>query len=299
MKVTLPALREMKLARQPIVMVTAYDHPSAVIADRAGVDVVFVGDTAAMVVLGHPSTVPVTVDQLLVMTQAVSRGSRRALVLADLPFLSYQVSDQEAVRNGGRFVKEGGADAVKLEGGGPSIARIRALVAAGIPTVGHLGLTPQTATMLGGYRAQGRSWQQAKQIYDDAVAVEAAGAFMLVLECVPAPVADAITRRLAIPTIGIGSGAVTDGQVLVWHDLLGIGDGAAPRFVKRFAEVGRAMEEGVSAYARDVRTRAYPAQEHTYAIDSEQLSAFQTAVESERRAGEVNPLPDEHGLADW
>ncbi len=296
MTVTLPALREMKLARQPIVMVTTYDHPSAVIADRAGVDVLFVGDSAAMVVLGHPSTVPVTVDELLVMTRAVSRGRRRALVLADLPFLSYQVSDQEAVRNGGRFLKEGGADAVKLEGGGPAVDRVRALVAAGIPTVGHLGLTPQTATMLGGYRAQGRTWQKAKQIYADALAVEAAGAFMLVLECVPAPVAEAITRRLTIPTIGIGSGAVTDGQVLVWHDLLGIGEGPEPRYLRRFAEVGRAMEEGVGAFAAEVRARRYPGEEHTYPIEAEQLSAFRTAVESER-AG--NRWVGEQSLADW
>jgi 3-methyl-2-oxobutanoate hydroxymethyltransferase len=292
--VTLPALREMKLARQPIVMVTAYDHPSALIAEAAGVDVVFVGDSAAMVVLGHPSTVPATVDELLVMTAAVNRARRRAFLLADLPFLSYQVSDEEAMRNGGRFVKEAGADAVKLEGGGPSIDRIAALVGAGIPTCGHLGLTPQTATMLGGHKAQGRSWQQAKRIYDDAIAAEKAGAFMLVLECVPPPIAEAITRRLVIPTIGIGCGSGTDGQVLVWHDLLGLGpDGPTPRFVKRFAEAGRVMEEGVAAYAAEARERRYPGPEHTYAISPEQLSAFQTAVESERaRAAADNKLTD-------
>jgi 3-methyl-2-oxobutanoate hydroxymethyltransferase len=203
------------------------------------------------------------------------------------------VSDEDAVRNGGRFIKEAGADAVKLEGGGQSVQRAAALVAAGIPVVGHIGLTPQTATMLGGHKAQGRQWQHAKALYDSAVALEAAGCFAIVLECVPEPIAAAITRRLAIVTIGIGSGAATDGQVLVLHDLLDIRPDAdfQPRFVKQFAHVGAAIREGVAAYATEVRSRAYPAPEHTYAIDPEQLSAFETAVAASAGGDNV--------LADW
>lgn len=294
MKISLPQLHDMKLAGTPIVMVTAYDHPSGRIVEQAGVDMVLVGDSAANTVLGHDavSTVGATMDELLVLTRAVARACTRALVIGDLPFMSYQVSDEDAVRNGGRFVKEAGADAVKLEGGGQSVQRAAALTAAGIPVMGHIGLTPQTATMLGGHKAQGRQWQQAKALYDSAVALQAAGCFGLVLECVPEPVAAAITRRLAIPTIGIGSGAATDGQVLVLHDLLDIRPDSdfRPKFVKQFAHVGAAMREGVAAYADEVRARSYPAPEHTYAIDPDQLSAFEIAVEA--GAGPDNVLAD-------
>jgi 3-methyl-2-oxobutanoate hydroxymethyltransferase len=294
-KVTLPHLRELKLAGTPIVMVTAYDHPSARIVDAAGVDLVLVGDSAANTVLGHDpvSTVGATMEELLVLTRAVSRGCERALVIGDLPFMSYQVSDEDAVRNAGRFVKDAGAAVVKLEGAGHSIRRAAAIVGAGIPVMGHIGLTPQTATMLGGHKAQGRSWHHAKRLYDDALALEAAGCFAIVLECVPEPVAAAISRRLTIPTIGIGSGAGTDGQVLVLHDLLDMrsGDGFLPRFVKQFAHIGDAMREGVSAYAAEVRGRTYPAVEHTYPIASEELSAFETAIE----AGSA----EDNVLSDW
>ena len=294
MKISLPQLHDMKLAGTPIVMVTAYDHPSGRIVDQAGVDMVLVGDSAANTVLGHDavSTVGATMDELLVLTRAVARACTRPLVIGDLPFMSYQVSDEDAVRNGGRFIKEAGADAVKLEGGGQSVQRAAALTAAGIPVMGHIGLTPQTATFLGGHKAQGRQWQQAKALYDSAVALQAAGCFAIVLECVPAPVAAAISRRLTIPTIGIGSGAATDGQVLVLHDLLDIRPDAdfLPKFVKQFAHVGAAMREGVSAYANEVRSRSYPAPEHTYAIDPDQLSAFEIAVEA--GAGGDNVLAD-------
>jgi 3-methyl-2-oxobutanoate hydroxymethyltransferase len=295
MKLTLPQLHELKLAGTPIVMVTAYDHPTGRIVDQAGVDLVLVGDSAANTVLGHDpvSTVGATMEEQIILTRAVSRACTRPLVIGDLPFMSYQVSDEDAVRNGGRFIKEAGADAVKLEGGGQSVQRAAALVAAGIPVMGHIGLTPQTATMLGGHRAQGRQWQHAKALYDSALALEAAGCFAIVLECVPEKVAAAISRRVAIATIGIGSGSGTDGQVLVLHDLLGIRPdaGAQPRFVKQFAQIGDAMRDGVRAYAAEVRDRAYPAPEHTYSIDPEQLSAFETAVE----AGQA---PD-NVLADW
>jgi 3-methyl-2-oxobutanoate hydroxymethyltransferase len=294
MKISLPELHDMKLAGAPIVMVTAYDHPSGRIVDQAGVDMVLVGDSAANTVLGHDavSTVGATMDELLVLTRAVARACARPLVLGDLPFMSYQVSDEDAVRNGGRFIKEAGADAVKLEGGGQSVQRAAALTAAGIPVMGHIGLTPQTATFLGGHKAQGRQWQQAKALYDSAVALQAAGCFAIVLECVPEPVAAAITRRLTIPTIGIGSGAVTDGQVLVLHDLLDIRPDSdfMPKFVKQFAHIGAAMREGVAAYANEVRSRSYPAAEHTYAIDPDQLSAFEIAVEA--GAGGDNVLAD-------
>ena len=294
MKISLPQLHDMKLAGTPIVMVTAYDHPSGRIVDQAGVDMVLVGDSAANTVLGHDavSTVGATMDELLVLTRAVARACTRPLVIGDLPFMSYQVSDEDAVRNGGRFVKAAGADAVKLEGGGQSVQRAAALTAAGIPVMGHIGLTPQTATFLGGHKAQGRQWQQAKALYDSAVALQAAGCFAIVLECVPEPVAAAISRRLTIPTIGIGSGAACDGQVLVLHDLLDIRPDAdfLPKFVKQFAHVGAAMREGVSAYADEVRSRSYPAPEHTYAIDPDQLSAFEIAVEA--GAGGDNVLAD-------
>ena len=293
MKTTLPELREMKLAGRPIVMVTAYDHPTGRIVDAAGVDLVLVGDSAAEMVLGHDSTVPVTVDDMLLLTRAVARGCRRALVIGDMPFLSYQVSDEDAVRSAGRFLKEAGAGAVKLEGGGEtSLSRIRALVAAGIATMGHVGLTPQTETILGGRRAQGRTWQQAARLYEEAVQVEAAGAFAIVLEAVPAPVAERITARLTIPTIGIGAGPGTDGQVLVLHDVLGITEGPGPRFVKRYAELGETIREAVAAYAADVRERGYPGPEHVYTIPPEELSAFEAAIEGERGIRE-------NALADW
>jgi 3-methyl-2-oxobutanoate hydroxymethyltransferase len=296
MKVTLPHLHELKLAGTPIVMVTAYDHPSGRIVDQAGVDLVLVGDSAANTVLGHDpvSTVRATMEELLILTRAVSRACTTPLVIGDLPFMSYQVSDEDAVRNGGRFIKEAGADAVKLEGGGQSVQRAAALVAAGIPVMGHIGLTPQTATMLGGHKAQGRQWQEARALYDSAIALEAAGCFAIVLECVPEPVAAAISRRLAIPTIGIGSGAATDGQVLVLHDLLGIhpDSGQLPRFIKEYAHIGAAMRDGVEAYASEVRARAFPAPEHTYPIAPDQLSAFETAIAAAGTA-------DDNILADW
>jgi 3-methyl-2-oxobutanoate hydroxymethyltransferase len=295
MKVTLPHLRELKIAGTPIVMVTAYDLPSARIVDSAGVDLVLVGDSAANTVLGHDpvSTVRATMDELVILTRAVSRGCERAMVIGDLPFMSYQVSDEDAVRNAGRFVKDAGADVVKLEGSGTSLARAAAIIGAGIPVMGHLGLTPQTATMLGGHKAQGRQWHHAKRLYDDALALEAAGCFAIVLECVPEAVSAVISRRLAIPTIGIGSGAGTDGQVLVLHDLLDMhgAETFQPKFVKQFAHIGEAMREGVTTYADDVRGRRFPAPEHAYPIAPEELSAFTTAVE----AGSA----EDNILADW
>jgi 3-methyl-2-oxobutanoate hydroxymethyltransferase len=277
-KLPLTELAEMKQRRQKIVMVTSYDAPSGRLADAAGVDIILVGDSAAMTVLGHSSTVPASMEEMLMLAQAVTRGAVRPLVVADMPFGSFQVSDEAAVTNAIRFVKEAGADAVKIEGAGPMLSRARALTGAGIPVMAHIGLTPQSATMLGGFKAQGRSAEQAQKLYDDALALEEAGCFSLVLECVPPPVAARISEALRIPTIGIGAGVDCDGQVLVWHDLLGLYDGRAPRFVKRYAELAGVMREAVEAYAADVRTGAFPAEEHTYTIPDEELALFEQAT---------------------
>jgi 3-methyl-2-oxobutanoate hydroxymethyltransferase len=276
--VTIPELAEMKRDRRRIVMVTAYDYPGGKLADRAGVDIVLVGDSAAMTVLGRDSTVPATMDEMVVLTSAAARGAERPLVVADMPFGSFQVSDEEAVRNAVRFAKEAGADAVKLEGAGPSVSRVLALVGAGIPVMGHLGLTPQSASMLGGFRAQGRTAAKALQLYDDALALEAAGCFSLVLEAVPAPVAARITAALSIPTIGIGSGADCDGQVLVYHDLLGLYEGRPARFVKRYAEIGAEIQDGLERYAEDVRSGAFPEDSHTYSIPEDELAEFESGL---------------------
>ncbi|HEX7626000.1 MAG TPA: 3-methyl-2-oxobutanoate hydroxymethyltransferase [Gaiellaceae bacterium] len=283
-KLALPELAEMKRRGDRIVMITAYDAPSGRIADAAGVDLILVGDSAAMVMLGHDSTVPATMDEMIILTSAVNRGARRPLVIADLPFGSYHVSDEQALESGIRFVKEASADAVKLEGAGTMLPRVRALAGAGIPVMGHIGLTPQTATMLGGFKAQGRTAAKAAQLYEDALALEEAGCFSIVLEAVPTPVATAITEALEIPTIGIGAGAGCDGQVLVWHDLLGLYEGHAPRFVKQYAELATAMTEAVGQYATDVRSGAFPEQQHTYSIPEAELALFEEALAEVRAA---------------
>jgi 3-methyl-2-oxobutanoate hydroxymethyltransferase len=288
-KLPITELAEMKARRQPIVMVTAYDAPGGRLADQAGADLVLVGDSAAMTMLGHASTVPATMEEMLILTRAVTRGAERPLVVADMPFGSFQVSDEEATRNAIHFVKEAGADAVKLEGAGPMLDRVKSIVAAGIPVMGHIGLTPQSATMLGGFKAQGRSAEAALALLGDARALEAAGCFSLVLEAVPAPVAKRISEQLHIPTIGIGAGADTDGQVLVWHDLLGLYEGRVARFVKRYAEIGAEIRTALEAYAEDVRERRFPEEQHTYAMPSEELAIF------ERAASGVSEHEREHG----
>jgi 3-methyl-2-oxobutanoate hydroxymethyltransferase len=274
-KLPLTELAEMKRRGQKIVMVTAYDAPGGRLADAAGMDVLLVGDSAAMVVLGHDSTVPATVEELLVLTRAVTRGAKRPLVVADLPFGSFQVSDEEAVRNAIRFAKEAGADAVKLEGAGPTLSRVRSIVGAGIAVMGHIGLTPQSATMLGGFKAQGRTAEKARQLELDALALQEAGCFSLVLEAVPAAVAERITRSLEIPTIGIGAGAACDGQVLVYHDLLGLYEGNSPRFVKRYADLATEIRTALERYATEVREGRFPEERHTYKMPGEELAAFE------------------------
>jgi 3-methyl-2-oxobutanoate hydroxymethyltransferase len=281
-KLALPELAQMKARGDKIVMVTAYDAPSGRLADAAGVDMILVGDSAAMVVLGLESTVPATMDEMVMLTRAVTRGAHRPLVVADLPFGSYQTSDEDAMRNAIRFLKECGADAVKLEGAGTMLARVRALVGAGIPVMGHIGLTPQSATMLGGFKAQGRTAAKARRLVEDALALEAAGCFSIVLEAVPTIVAQRITEALAVPTVGIGAGAGCDGQVLVWHDLLGIYEGHAPRFVKQYAELAPTIKDALERYATEVRSGAFPAEQHTYAMPEDELALFDELVSTLR-----------------
>jgi 3-methyl-2-oxobutanoate hydroxymethyltransferase len=271
---TLPRLAEKKRLGEPIVMVTAYDYPSARVAQEVGVDIVLVGDSGAMTVLGYPSTVAVSTDEMLMLASAVRRGLNTPLLVGDLPFGSYEVSDEQAITTAQRFIKEAGCDAVKLERGGTSAQRARAIVGAGIPVMGHVGLTPQTATALGGYRAQGRSAEQALAVAHDAIALQQAGCFAVVMEAIPAAVAEAMMTRLEIPVIGIGAGPATDGQVLVFHDLLGIYDGHVARFAKRFGDVRAHMVAGLAEYAAEVRSGAFPAPEHCYSIDEEQLARF-------------------------
>jgi 3-methyl-2-oxobutanoate hydroxymethyltransferase len=269
--ITLTKLTEKKALGEPIAMVTAYDYPSAQVAEEAGVDVVLVGDSGAMTVLGYPSTLPVTLDELLMLAAAVRRGLSTPLLVGDMPFGSYEASNEEAIRGAQRFVKEAGCDAVKLERGGSSVDRARAIVAAGIPVMGHVGLTPQSATSLGGYRSQGRTAERALEVMHDALALQEAGAFALVFEAIPSALSEVIMPRMRIPVIGIGAGPATDGQVLVFHDLLGIYDGHAARFVKRYANIREEMIKGVKAFAEDVRARRYPEPEHGYTMAPDEI----------------------------
>lgn len=271
---TLPRLAEKKRLGERIVMVTAYDYPSAQVAQAARVDLVLVGDSGAMTVLGYPSTIPVSIEEMLMLASAVRRGLETPFLIGDLPFGSYEASDAQAIQTAQRFVKEAGCDAVKLERGGTSVERARAIVESGIPVMGHVGLTPQTATALGGYKAQGRTAERAVQVARDALALQEAGCFSVVFEAIPAAVTEVLMPRLQIPVIGIGAGPAADGQVLVFHDLLGIYDGHAPRFAKRFADVKAQMVAGVAEYAAEVRTGTFPAPEHSYSIDDQELERF-------------------------
>ncbi len=277
-KTTVRTLARKKQRGEPIVMLTAYDYPGAQAAEAAGVDVILVGDSLGMVVLGYENTLPVTMQDMLHHCKAVSRGARSPLLVGDMPFMSYQVSIEEAVRNAGRFLQEAGMDAVKLEGGRERLDVVRAIVAAGIPVMGHLGLTPQSVSQLGGFRRQGRTAQAARRLLEDALALQEAGCFSLVLESVPAQLAAYITARLEIPTIGIGAGAGCDGQVLVYHDLLGIFDRFVPSFVRQYASLHETILEALRAYAADVQARAFPAKEHTFEMSPEAWQEFLASV---------------------
>ncbi|HEX2235083.1 MAG TPA: 3-methyl-2-oxobutanoate hydroxymethyltransferase [Actinomycetota bacterium] len=263
MPITVRDVRAFKERGERFPMLTAYDASQARLLDEAGIPLLLVGDTLGMEVLGFPSTVPVTLDDMLHHTAAVARGARNALVIGDMPFMTYQVSVEEGVRNAGRFLKQAGAGAVKLEGGAPVVDLVRRLVAVGVPVMGHVGLTPQSVNQLGGWRVQGRSHEQAERILADAKALEAAGAFAIVLEAVPAALAREITQTLTVPTIGIGAGPHCDGQVLVFHDVFGMSEFSA-RFVKRYAQVGDSVRAGAARFAEDVRAGRYPGPEHSY-----------------------------------
>jgi 3-methyl-2-oxobutanoate hydroxymethyltransferase len=264
---TIPGLRDLKREGKRFAMVTAYDFVQARTVEDAGIDVILVGDSLSNVLLGHETTLPVTLDEMIYHTKAVVRARKKAVVVGDMPFLSYQITIEESIRNAGRFLKEGGADCVKLEGGEDVRDTVYAIVKAGIPVMGHLGLTPQTVSKLGGYRVQGRDVLSARAIVDAALALQEAGAFSVVLECVPAEVAREVTERLEIPTIGIGAGPWCDGQVLVYHDVLGLTpDGFKPRFVKRYAELGKAASEALGRFAREVISGEFPGVEHSFTM---------------------------------
>jgi 3-methyl-2-oxobutanoate hydroxymethyltransferase len=293
--VSLPRLVEMKENGEPIVMVTAYDFPSASVAEAAGVDIVLVGDSAANVVLGYPGTEMVTLEEMLVLGKAVRRGLKTPLMVGDMPMGSYEASDELAILNAQRLVKETGCQVVKLEAGGISAERAKAIVSSGIPVMGHIGLTPQTATALGGYKAQGKNAAAAIRLYEDALALQAAGCFSIVIEAVPAAITDALVEKLEIPTIGIGAGPATAGQVLVFHDLLGITTGHVAKFVKRYADVHDSMVAAVSQYGDEVRSRHFPEPDHVYSVEPAELAEFRRHLEQEslssQQSWDWEPLP--------
>ncbi|MBS1880137.1 MAG: 3-methyl-2-oxobutanoate hydroxymethyltransferase [Actinobacteria bacterium] len=278
---SLPRLQEMKEKGEPIVMVTAYDFPSASVAEAAGVDLVLVGDSAANVVLGYDRTDLVSMEEMIVLGKAVRRGLKTPLMIGDMPMGSYEASNELAIQSAQRLVKETGCQVVKLEAGGVSVERARAIIRAGIPVMGHLGLTPQTAVALGGYKAQGKSAKAAIKLCEDALALQSVGCFAIVFEAVPAEIAAAISARLEIPTIGIGAGPATSGQVLVFHDLLGITTGHMAKFVKRYAEIHEEMVAALGRYGEEVRGGSFPGPEHGYAVDSEELAEFRRYLDQE------------------
>ena len=286
MKKTVTTLQKQKLEGSKISMLTCYDYTTACLMEAAGVDTVLIGDSLGMTMLGYDDTLPVTMEDMIHHTRAVSRGLKNTFLIADMPFLSYQTSIYDAVTNAGRLMKEGHAQAVKLEGGAKVCEQIEAITKADIPVVAHLGLTPQSVNAFGGFKVQGKSESQAKQILEDALAVEKAGAFMVVLECIPEKLATLITQRLSIPTIGIGAGAGCDGQVLVYQDMLGMFEGIKPKFVKQFAQIGKEMKEAFTAYDEAVKAGSYPAKEHSFAIDDDIINAIdsETALNSEKKA---------------
>lgn len=294
-KVTLPEIQRKKEMGEPITMLTAYDVSIARAVDQAGIDMILVGDSYGMVVLGYDTTVPVTIDQMITAAQAVARGAKAPLLIGDLPFLSYQVDVTDAIRNAGRFIKEAGMDAVKLEGGREIAGTVRAITNAGIAVMGHLGLTPQSVSKLGGWRTQGTTAASAHRLLDDALALQDAGCFAIVLEKVPERLAELVTRRLQIPTIGIGAGPHCDGQVLVTNDLLGLFDRFVPKFAKQYARLYPIIVDAMSQYKRDVDSRAFPAPEHSFGIQEQEWDTFIKSLDEAdvRSTDAFNPLVDE------
>ncbi len=282
-KLTVLALHEKYDRAEPITMLTAYDYSTARALDAAGIDAILVGDSLAMVVLGYPDTLSVSMEEMLHHARAVSRGAGRPLLIGDMPFMSYQADRSEALRNAGRFLKEGGMNAVKIEGGRSVAATARLIVDAGIPVLGHIGLTPQSTNALGGFRVQGRTAEKARALVEDAIALEEAGCFAIVIESVPERLGTYITERISIPTIGIGAGRGVSGQVLVAHDLLGLYDRFTPKFAKRYAELGDTMRLAFEAYRADVESRAFPSREHTYAMPEPEWDAFAESMSGHPR----------------
>jgi 3-methyl-2-oxobutanoate hydroxymethyltransferase len=273
-KVSILDLQQKKAEGRPITMLTAYDYSGASLVDEAGLDLILVGDSLAMTVLGHPNTVSVTVEEMLHHCKAVARGAKRAFLIGDMPFMSYQVERGEAIRNAGRFLKEGGMDAVKLEGGREVADTVRAIVAAGIPVMGHLGLTPQSATKLGGFKVQGKTAAAAQRLLEDALLLQEAGCFAIVLEAIPAPVGKMVSQKLTIPTIGIGAGPDCDGQVLVFHDILGLFDRFTPKFAKRYADLREPILTALRTYRQEVEAGDFPTPAHSFSIDEAELQLF-------------------------
>jgi 3-methyl-2-oxobutanoate hydroxymethyltransferase len=292
---SLPRLTEMKENGEPIVMVTAYDYPSATVAEAAGVDLVLVGDSAANVVLGYDRTDLVSMEEMIVLGKAVRRGLKTPLMIGDMPMGSYEASNELAIQGAQRLVKETGCQVVKLEAGGVSVERARAIIRAGIPVMGHIGLTPQTATALGGYKAQGKTARDAIQLCEDALALQSVGCFAIVFEAVPAEITAAIVERLEIPSIGIGAGPATSGQVLVYHDMMGITTGHMAKFVKRYGDLHEEMVAAMGRYDHEVRSQAFPGPEHTYAVDPAELEEFRRHLDRESLAAGSDwswePLP--------
>jgi len=278
-KLTIPDLNAMVAAGTPLTMITCYDYPNAQIVDAAGVDIVLVGDSVAMTVLGYPNTLPATMEMMLVFAGAVARGCQRAFVLGDMPYMSYQISNEEAVRNAGRFMAAAGVDGVKLEGGRAMAQRVRAITQAGVPVMGHLGLTPQSASAIGGYKVQARSGAAAIALLEDALALQEAGVFAILLELVPAAVAELVTAKLDVPTISIGSGAGCSGHCQIYHDAIGMFEAFQPRHAKRYAEVGRTLDGALAAFVREIRDGTYPGPEHSFKIDRESLAEFRAYAE--------------------
>ena len=278
-KITTLTYRQKKERGEPITMLTAYDYPTALAVDNAGVDSILVGDSLAMVVLGYKNTLAVTMEDMLHHSKAVARGAKSALLIGDMPFMSYQISVEEATRNAGRFLQEGGMDAVKLEGGRERADAIRSITSAGIPVMGHIGLTPQSVNQLGGFRAQGKTAIAAKRLVEDALILEDAGCFSIVLESVPARLAELISKKISIPTIGIGAGVGCDGQVLVTHDLLGLFDRFTPKFVKKYANFSQEMQKAFTDYIDDVETKRFPAPEHTVEMEDKEWDALLKDIE--------------------
>src|SRR5512136_128732 len=271
-KITPVDVQAMKREGKRISMLTAYDYPMALLEDRAGIEIILVGDSLGMTVLGYENTIPVTMEEMIHHTKAVTRGAKYALIIGDMPFMSYNTSDREAIINAGRFMKEGGADAIKLEGGASVKDIVKALVKAGIPVMGHIGLTPQTISMLGGFKVQGKDAQAAQKIIDDALSLEDAGAFSVLLEAVPAPIAKKVTERLKVPTIGIGAGVHCDGQVLVVHDMVGLFDRFTPKFAKKYVNLSELMLKAFEAYKGEVSKGDFPTDQHSFHIDEKELS---------------------------